>query len=505
MKFILHFSLSLLILLNCHNTIAQLSKPYYIHADIILSHNLQQKWKATSQNVRVFEIVYNDDELPSFAVCVRPNQQDSEILVPMSTFPYSDIQPANLNAFWVLKAMQAGLYLQDLQTPKDQIIKRNELLRKIHTSNWGKFYETSVDPYNQAYLSGLLNRLVPKKIQDGRNILFRIKLYQSIEPNAYAFADGTIIISSGMLSIMSSENELICVLAHEVSHIVLGHSLSAEIYNMETIEKQYSQYFKELMEKHQQGITLTYNQQKDLWTHIQRIWSNNYSRQLEAQADKIALDFLKFTGISECYALKMFESLKKQDDLIQGWYAHVYNDPENLNSSHPSLEERIKQIKITSTDCNKLGYDFKYNQWVNPIARNVSIYEFLWALNNTQYSTNENLSHTIELMDSVSKRTQLPSDYAILIEMLCKIPGYETLLQSKLISYKNSMFKNSSDIDIVVYQRILILSNFYLGITNNTELIAEYKKSISNLPSDQPINHPFIVSKQDELNWIKGL
>jgi nitrogen fixation-related uncharacterized protein len=274
---------------------------------------------------------------------------------------------------------------------------------------------------------------------------------------------------------------------------------------METIEKQYSQYFKELMEKHQQGITLTYNQQKDLWTNIQRIWSNNYSRQLEAEADKIALDFLKFTGISECYALKMFESLKKQEDLIQGWYAHVYNDPENLNGSHPSLEERIKQIKISSTDCNKLGYDFKYNQWVNSIARNVSIYEFLWALNNTQYSTNENLAHSIELMDSVCKRTQLPSDFAILIEMLCKIPGYETLLQSKLISYKNLMFKKSSDIDKIVYQRILILSNSYLGITNNSELIAEYKRSISNLPSDQPINHPFIVSKQAELNWIKGL
>ncbi len=505
MKLSLRFGLTLMSIFCYQNSIAQLFKPYYIHADLVLSNHLQQQWKATSKNVRVFEIVYNDDELPSYAVCVRPNQQDSEILVPMSTFPYAEVQPANLNAFWVLKAMQAGLYLQDLQTPKDQIIKRNELLRKIQASNWGKFYETNVEPYNQAYLSGLLNRLVPKKIQDGRNILFRIKLYQSIEPNAYAFADGTIVISSGMLAIMSSENELICVLAHEVSHIVLGHSLSAEIYNMETIEKQYSQYFKELMEKHQQGITLTYNQQKDLWTHIQRIWSNNYSRQLEAQADKIALDFLKFTGISECYALKMFQSLKKQNDLIQGWYAHVYNDPENLNSSHPSLDERIKQIKISSTDCNKLGYDFKYNQWVNPIARNVSIYEFLGALSNTQYSTNENLSHTIELMDSVSKRTQLPSDYAILIEMLCKIPGYETLLQSKLIAYKNSISNNTSDIDQIVYQRILILSNLYLGITNNSDLIAKYKKSISNLPNDQTINHPFIISKQAELHWINGL
>jgi Zn-dependent protease with chaperone function len=505
MKFLLHFGLSLLLLLNCQNTSAQLSKPYYIHADLIVSSNLKQKWNTTSENVRVFEVVYNDDELPSYAVCVRPNQQDSEILVPMTTFPFAEIQPANLNAFWVLKAMQTGLYLQDLQTSKEQLIKRNELLRRIQAANFGKFYETKVDPYSQAYLSGLLNKLVPKKIQDGRNILFRVKLNQSIEPNAHAFADGTIVISSGLLSIMSSENELICVLAHEVAHVVLGHSLSKKIYNMETVEKQYSQYMRELMEKHEQGILLSYGEQMDLWINIQRIWINNYSRQLEAEADRIALDFLKFSGISECYALKMFQSLKKQEDLIQGWYAHVYNDPDNLNSTHPSLEDRIKQIKISNKDCSELGYDHKYNQWVNPIARMVSLYEFLWTLNNSQYSTNEKLSHTIELMDSISKRTQLPSDYAILIEMLCKIPGYETLLQSKFVSYKNSLSKSTAPMDQLVFQRIHILSNLYLGNTNNSDLIAQYKKSISNLPNDQTINHPFISSKQTELDWINGL
>jgi hypothetical protein len=44
-----------------------------------------------------------------------------------------------------------------------------------------------------------------------------------------------------------------------------------------------------------------------------------------------------------------------------------------------------------------------------------------------------------------------------------------------------------------------------LGITNNPDLIAKYKKSILNLPNNQAINHPFIASKQAEIHWINGL
>lgn len=504
MKLKMHYVYGIILLLFSQNTSAQLYKPYYVKADLKISASLCQKWKTTSSTVCVFEVVYNDEEVPSYAVCVRPNQVDSEILVPMSTFPFGEVKPIDLNAFWVLKAMQSGLYLNDLLASKEEIQKRNDLLHYIQTINFGKFYEDRIDPYSQAYLTGILNKLVPKKIQDGRNILFRIKISPSIIPNAMAFADGTIIVSSGLLSVLSSENELVAVIAHEISHIVLGHSLNREIYDLKTAKFRYGEYINKLMDNYNNGIILSYQEKLDLWSSIQRVWINKYNRQLELQADKIAVDFLNYSGIGECYALKMFQSLKKQEDIIEGWYSSVYKDLGEVKNTHPALIERIQHLNIDPQECRDFYYDHKYLQWANSITRNVCVNEFLFALNNSEYSTNDKLSYIVELMDSVSTRTGSASDYAILIEILCKVPGYEDLIKLKLDIYKNKI-NNSNTLDRMISNRIFILSNLYLGNTDNFQLIESYKKSLMELHDGQKIKHPFFDSKQAELDWLNAL
>lgn len=319
-----------------------------------------------------------------------------------------------------------------------------------------------------------------------------------------AFPDGTIIVNSGLLSTMSSENELIAVLAHEVSHIVLGHSLNREIYDLKTAKLRHGEYINKLMDDYDNGILLSYREKLDLWSSIQRVWINRYTRSLELQADKTAVDFLNYSGIGECYALRMFQSLKKRDDIIEGWYSSVYNDPDAANNTHPTYIERIRQLNIGPQECKNFSYDHKYNQWVSSITRNVCVDEFLCALNNMEYSTNDKLSYIIELMDSVSTRTGLTSDYAILIEILCKVPGYDEIVKSKLDIYK-SKITISSTWDRLISNRILILSNLYLGNTDNFQLVETYKKMLLDLPDNQKIKHPFIVSKQAELEWLNAL
>ena len=42
-------------------------------------------------------------------------------------------------------------------------------------------------------------------------------------PNSYALRNASVIISSGLLQLISSESELAFVLAHEIGHVVYGH------------------------------------------------------------------------------------------------------------------------------------------------------------------------------------------------------------------------------------------------------------------------------------------
>ena len=66
-----------------------------------------------------------------------------------------------------------------------------------------------------------LNRLVSQKFQDG-DVTFNYGVYLSPEVNAFAMADGTIRIYSGLMDMMN-DGELRYVIGHEMGHVMKKH------------------------------------------------------------------------------------------------------------------------------------------------------------------------------------------------------------------------------------------------------------------------------------------
>jgi beta-barrel assembly-enhancing protease len=81
------------------------------------------------------------------------------------------------------------------------------------------------DPYLEDYVTQLLHKVASASPIPGRPGTLTIRLLKSAEPNAFALNDGTILVYTGMLSLVRTENELLGVLAHEVAHVVLDHNL----------------------------------------------------------------------------------------------------------------------------------------------------------------------------------------------------------------------------------------------------------------------------------------
>jgi predicted Zn-dependent protease len=52
---------------------------------------------------------------------------------------------------------------------------------------------------------------------------FKITLVSDPRDNAYCLSNGKIFIGKGLLELFKSDDEIACVLAHEMGHIVLGH------------------------------------------------------------------------------------------------------------------------------------------------------------------------------------------------------------------------------------------------------------------------------------------
>lgn len=83
-----------------------------------------------------------------------------------------------------------------------------------------------------------LNELLRELVGDWNATRIRVRVFESTAPNAYAFGDGTILISTGLLALAESRDELMGVLAHEMSHIVLKHPQIQVIVEQDIAEKE---------------------------------------------------------------------------------------------------------------------------------------------------------------------------------------------------------------------------------------------------------------------------
>lgn len=81
--------------------------------------------------------------------------------------------------------------------------------------------------FNDAYLEDYLYSLV-SKIHGGVSHYNRpgnlsVRILKSTEPNAFILPNGAMLVTTGLLSTIKSEDELAGILAHEIAHFVLDH------------------------------------------------------------------------------------------------------------------------------------------------------------------------------------------------------------------------------------------------------------------------------------------
>jgi Zn-dependent protease with chaperone function len=76
------------------------------------------------------------------------------------------------------------------------------------------------------YLQRRLLTVQPNPMMLGRPGAFRLRVLSTTTPNALALNDGTIILTTGLLTTLTTEAQLHAVLAHEVAHVVLDHALT---------------------------------------------------------------------------------------------------------------------------------------------------------------------------------------------------------------------------------------------------------------------------------------
>ena len=189
--------------------------------------------------------------------------------------------------------------------------------------------QNTVLPASNAYvkrLTALCGRLTEV---DGVPLNF--KVYKTSDVNAFACADGSVRVYTGLMDLMDDE-ELLGVIGHEIGHVALKHTKK----DMQNALLR-SAALSGLASTCETMAQLT---QSDLAALGEAMMSAKFSRKQETEADNFSYAFLKAAGYNP---ICMRNSLVKLQSLEGN--ASSLAGVNQLFSSHPSTDKRIANIE----------------------------------------------------------------------------------------------------------------------------------------------------------------
>ncbi|MCL2254679.1 MAG: M48 family metalloprotease [Lachnospiraceae bacterium] len=150
--------------------------------------------------------------------------------------------------------------------------------------------------------------------------------------NAFATPGGHIFLTRGILDLLTSEDMLAAIIAHEMAHIQLRHGIaviqhSNLVQNLNQERRRISQSLGN--ETQQQLFTAAVDE------FIQSLFSGGYSQLQEFEADSTAFSLLVSAGYNPASLVELFGLLGK----LQG------NQAGSLNSTHPLPAQRIGNLQ----------------------------------------------------------------------------------------------------------------------------------------------------------------
>jgi predicted Zn-dependent protease len=186
-----------------------------------------------------------------------------------------------------------------------------------------------------AYLNRICNAIVINSPRPEIYNGYHVSILDSDEINAFATSGGHIFISRGLIGCANSEDALAGVIAHEIAHIQLQHSIKAIKTSRIT-----------------QALLVTgtsaagaaagmdVNQLTDIFNEtvgeiVTTLVNNGYSQNQEFDADATALSLLASAGYNPSGLLDMLKELQKTQT----------GHPGGFNKTHPAPDKRISSAE----------------------------------------------------------------------------------------------------------------------------------------------------------------
>ncbi len=184
-----------------------------------------------------------------------------------------------------------------------------------------------------AFLRRVGQSLIPRDLELER-VTWKFRALRDPQPNAFALPNGSIYVTTGLLTLIDNESQLAAIMAHELTHVMRRHTY---MHNRSNRKKFLTMNVMAAVGAYAPGgvvgAVITIVTTVAPFIMIATIYG--YSRDLEREADLKGIDMM----ITAEYAPEeMVNVMKLLDRDFEGENVRLfYND-------HPSLDERIKYL-----------------------------------------------------------------------------------------------------------------------------------------------------------------
>ncbi|MBQ9184600.1 MAG: M48 family metallopeptidase [Bacteroidales bacterium] len=190
--------------------------------------------------------------------------------------------------------------------------------------------QSKVLPESNAYTKRL--RRITSGLTSVDGVPLNFKVYQTSEVNAFACADGSVRVYTGLMDLMT-DDEILGVIGHEIGHVAKKHT-----------RKQMQNAI--LTSAARTGISSVGGQigaltQSQLGAMGEAILNAKYSRKQETESDDYAYTFLKGAGKNPACLMQSFQKLQS----LENNGGQTSDMVSNLFSSHPDTATRITRIQ----------------------------------------------------------------------------------------------------------------------------------------------------------------
>ncbi len=196
-------------------------------------------------------------------------------------------------------------------------------------------YRLDSDAKIEVYLNKICKTLVINSEQPDLFKGYYVGILKTKEMNAFSTPGGHILVSRGLLTCANSEDALAAVLAHEIAHIHLKHSIKA-IKSARAVDALFStaDSAASLASKGTlRSITDSFVEGVD--DIVSQMVEKGYSKTQEYQADKLALKLMHDAGYNPSAMLDMLTLLEKN--------TNQHNT--GFGKTHPPAKKRYKKVQ----------------------------------------------------------------------------------------------------------------------------------------------------------------